>query len=84
MLQRNFQGYTDDRSHILLGFGASSISTFTDGFVQDLQGEATTCRECKQSVRVTPVVLVHDKHEKQRFEAMFGTAFEADLEVSRN
>jgi hypothetical protein len=52
--------------------------------VQDLQGEATTCRECKQSVRVSPVVLVHDKHEKQRFEAMFGAAFEADLEVSKN
>ena len=57
---------------------------FTDGFVQDLQGEATTCRECKQSVRVSPVVLVHDKDEKRRFEAMFGTAFEADLEVSKN
>jgi hypothetical protein len=57
---------------------------FSDGFVQDLQGEATTCRECKQSVRVSPVVLVHDKHEKQRFEAMFGTAFEPDLEVSKN
>ena len=36
MLHRNFQGYTDDRSHILLGFGASSISTFADGFVQNV------------------------------------------------
>jgi hypothetical protein len=30
------------------------------------------------------VVLVHDKHEKQRFEAMFASAFEPDLEVSKN
>jgi oxygen-independent coproporphyrinogen-3 oxidase len=35
-LHRNFQGYTDDPSRILLGFGASSISTFPDGFVQNI------------------------------------------------
>ena len=29
---------------------------FTDGFVQDVQGEATTCRGCKRSLRVVPVV----------------------------
>lgn len=35
-LHRNFQGYTDDDRKILLGFGASSISTFADGFVQNI------------------------------------------------
>jgi oxygen-independent coproporphyrinogen-3 oxidase len=35
-LHRNFQGYTDDPSRVLLGFGASSISTFVDGFVQNI------------------------------------------------
>jgi len=35
-LHRNFQGYTDDGSRVLLGLGASSISTFTDGFVQNI------------------------------------------------
>lgn len=35
-LHRNFQGYTDDASGVLLGLGASSISTFADGFVQNL------------------------------------------------
>lgn len=35
-LHRNFQGYTDDASHVLLGLGASSISTFADGFVQNV------------------------------------------------
>jgi oxygen-independent coproporphyrinogen-3 oxidase len=34
-LHRNFQGYTDDPNRVLLGFGASSISTFADGFVQN-------------------------------------------------
>jgi oxygen-independent coproporphyrinogen-3 oxidase len=35
-LHRNFQGYTDDASRILLGFGASSISTFAGGFTQNI------------------------------------------------
>ncbi|HLZ01036.1 MAG TPA: oxygen-independent coproporphyrinogen III oxidase [Bradyrhizobium sp.] len=34
-LHRNFQGYTDDPSRVLLGLGASSISTFADGLVQN-------------------------------------------------
>ena len=44
---------------------------FTDGFVQDLQGEATTCRNCKQSLRVSPVVMLHDHIEKRRFLAVY-------------
>ena len=53
---------------------------FTDGFVQDLQGEATTCRNCKQSLRVSPVVMLYDQDEQRRFNAVFS----ADTEVSKN
>jgi predicted RNA-binding Zn-ribbon protein involved in translation (DUF1610 family) len=53
---------------------------FTDGFVQDVHGEMSTCRGCKQSLRVSPVVLVHDKDEQRRFQAVFS----ADLDVSKN
>jgi oxygen-independent coproporphyrinogen-3 oxidase len=35
-LHRNFQGYTDDDRKVLLGFGASSISTFSHGFIQNI------------------------------------------------
>jgi len=52
---------------------------FTDGFVQDLQGELTTCRGCKKQLRVVPVVMVHTMHEKKRFEHVF-----SPLEISRN
>lgn len=52
---------------------------FTDGFLQDLQGELTTCRGCKKQLRVVPVVMVHTMHEKKRFEHVF-----SPLEVSRN
>jgi predicted RNA-binding Zn-ribbon protein involved in translation (DUF1610 family) len=53
---------------------------FTDGFVQDLQGESAVCRSCRKQLHVTPVVLLHDQLEKRRFEAVF----EADLNVSKN
>lgn len=34
-LQRNFQGYTDDPCATLVGFGASAISKFKQGYVQN-------------------------------------------------
>ncbi|MDJ0823256.1 MAG: oxygen-independent coproporphyrinogen III oxidase [Paracoccaceae bacterium] len=34
-LRRNFQGYTDDTSDVLVGLGASSISKFPQGFAQN-------------------------------------------------
>src|ERR1700683_571062 len=52
---------------------------FTDGFVQDLQGEMSACRNCKRSLRLSPVVLIHDQEETRRFKAVFSP----DLEVSK-
>ncbi len=34
-LRRNFQGYTDDQSATLIGFGASAISRFEQGYQQN-------------------------------------------------
>lgn len=53
---------------------------FTDGFVQDLQGESAICRSCKHSIRVAPVVLLHNQDEKRRFEA----AYDFELGISSN
>lgn len=53
---------------------------FTDGFVQDLQGEMSVCRGCRRPLRIVPVVLVHDMDEKKRFEAVFTP----DYEPNRN
>ena len=44
---------------------------FTDGFLQDLRGESTSCRNCRTPLHVAPVVLLHDQGEKRRFEAVF-------------
>ena len=35
-LKRNFQGYTTDDAGTLIGLGASSISTFAQGYVQNV------------------------------------------------
>jgi hypothetical protein len=53
---------------------------FTDGFVQDLQGEMAACHTCRRTLRISPIVLLHDQDEKRRFYAVFT----ADLEVSKN
>jgi hypothetical protein len=53
---------------------------FTDGFLQDVQGEMSACRGCKRPLRIVPVVLVHDMDEKRRFEAVFSP----DLAANRN
>jgi oxygen-independent coproporphyrinogen-3 oxidase len=39
-LRRNFQGYTDDTSPILIGLGASSISRFPQGYAQNAPATA--------------------------------------------
>lgn len=36
-LHRNFQGYTDDPHETLIGIGATSISQFREGFIQNLK-----------------------------------------------
>jgi hypothetical protein len=53
---------------------------FTDGFLQDVQGEMSVCRGCKRSLHLSPIVLLHDRNETRRFQAVF----EADLAVSKN
>ena len=34
-MQRNFQGYTEDKSDVLIGFGASAISRYPQGYAQN-------------------------------------------------
>lgn len=43
-LRRNFQGYTDDISDTLIGLGASAISRFPQGYVQNASATAAYAR----------------------------------------
>ena len=47
-LRRNFQGYTDDTSPVLVGLGASSISRFPQGFAQNASGTADHTRAIRE------------------------------------
>ena len=52
-----------------------AVYRFTDGFVQDLQGEVAICHACQKALRVAPVVMLHDQGERRRFEAIFSVEF---------
>ncbi len=54
---------------------------FTDGFLQDVQGEVANCRSCGQSLRVVPIVMLHDQDETRRFEAVFSDELQAEAEA---
>lgn len=47
-LRRNFQGYTDDTSPVLIGIGASAISRFPQGFAQNASGTAEHTRAIRE------------------------------------
>jgi oxygen-independent coproporphyrinogen-3 oxidase len=48
-LQRNFQGYTEDDAEVLIGVGASSISSLPDGYVQNIPIIADYLRALKKN-----------------------------------
>lgn len=47
-LRRNFQGYTDDTSKVLVGLGASSISRFPQGYAQNNAATAAHTRAIRE------------------------------------
>lgn len=59
-----------------------SVYHFTDGFIQDLQGEMAACHACRRTLRLAPIVLVHNQDERRRFDAVF--SINLDLELSKN
>ena len=62
---------------ILLGGGreegaarAVGVSLYGMDLMQYLQGKQLQCHYCRKSLRVSPVVLLHDQEEKLAIEAM--------------
>ncbi len=47
-LRRNFQGYTDDASDVLIGVGASSISRFPQGYAQNAPGTSAHTKAIRE------------------------------------
>src|SRR2546429_9829530 len=52
-----------------------TLYRFTDGFLQDLQGEVTACQACKKKLGVGSVILLQDQDEMGPFGAIFSCGF---------
>ena len=83
-LHRNFQGYTDDGRETLIGLGASSISRFPDGYVQNISDVPGYVRAISAG-RLAPTRGNRlDAAEKQRARTIESLMcqFRADLDVT--
>lgn len=83
-LHRNFQGYTDDSRETLIGFGASSISRFRDGYVQNISDVPSYVRVIADGRLAAARGCRLDAAEKQRANTIESLicAFRADLDVT--
>jgi oxygen-independent coproporphyrinogen-3 oxidase len=83
-LHRNFQGYTDDGRETLIGLGASSISRFPDGYVQNISDVPSYVRAISDG-RLAPARGCRlDAAERQRARTIESLMcqFAVDLDVT--
>ena len=80
-LRRNFQGYTDDTSPVLVGLGASSISRFPQGFAQNASGTADHTRAIRAGAFSTH--RGHAFSADDRLRARIIEALMCDFQVDR-
>ncbi len=65
-LKRNFQGYTDDQSEVLIGLGASSISRFPQGYAQNAGATSVHTKAIRAGVYSTARGHVFQGEDKLR------------------
>ena len=82
-LHRNFQGYTTDECKTLIGFGASSISQFERGFVQNEVGIGNYTRRMHDNKLATSKVyeLAQDDHMRAVIIERLMCDFEVNLQA---
>lgn len=80
-LRRNFQGYTDDTAPVLVGIGASAISRFPQGYVQNASGTADYQRRVRGGELAG--VRGHAFTDDDRFRARMIEALMCDFEIDR-
>ena len=82
-LHRNFQGYTDDPCETLIGIGSTSISQFSDGYVQNFK-ERTAWRATIEDGRLPVergVVLTEDDRLRARAIETLMCQMEVDVDA---
>ena len=86
-LRRNFQGYTDDTSPVLIGLGASSISRFPQGFAQNAAATAAHTRAIREgqfSSHRGHVFSDEDRLRGRIIEAVMSDFFVSRAEILRD
>ena len=80
-LHRNFQGYTDDDCPVLLGFGASAISSLPGGYVQNVADNPRYCRTvgAGQLATVRGYALTDEDRRRARIIERLMCDFRVDL-----
>jgi oxygen-independent coproporphyrinogen-3 oxidase len=83
-LHRNFQGYTDDGRETLIGLGASSISRFPDGYVQNISDVPSYVRAISAGRLAASRGCRLDASERQRARTIerLMCGFQVDLEAT--
>lgn len=83
-LHRNFQGYTDDARETLIGLGASAISRFRDGYVQNISDVPSYVRAISAGRLAPSRGCRVDAAERQRARTIESLMcqFRADLDVT--
>lgn len=83
-LHRNFQGYTDDGRETLIGLGASSISRFPDGYVQNVSDVPSYVRAITGGGLAPARGCRLDAEERQRARTIESLMcqFQVDLDVT--
>ena len=83
-LHRNFQGYTDDGRETLIGLGASSISRFPDGYVQNISDVPSYVRAISSGRLAASRGCRLDASERQRARTIESLMceFRADLDAT--
>jgi oxygen-independent coproporphyrinogen-3 oxidase len=83
-LHRNFQGYTDDARETLIGLGASAISRFRDGYLQNISDVPSYVRAISAGRLAPSRGCRLDAAERQRARTIESLMcqFRADLDVT--
>jgi len=83
-LRRNFQGYTDDARETLIGLGASSISRFGNGYVQNIPDVPRYVRAISSGRLASARGCRLDAAERQRARTIESLMcrFQADLDAT--
>lgn len=81
-LRRNFQGYTDDTSAVLVGLGASAISRFPQGYAQNAPATSAYNKAISEGRFATS--RGHTLSHEDKFRARMIETLMCDFKISSN